>query len=225
MNKKIIILISFLLALNFTASAQAENSTKNSSDTTKESFADKLADTFILKSAMTIEYQGMGTKGDGQNGQFKNRSFWNQLKNFDDIALGANFRVHKYLGFNLNWSKNTMKNGGLNGYSLADKASLNLQNINATSVLYFPIIGDQWMEGFAEIGVSDVKSELKFIETNGQQIKQSSHETALLYGAGIQFMPYYSDIAFRFGFQKYQTNLGLVGATITTFRGGVVIPF
>jgi hypothetical protein len=38
-------------------------------------------------------------------------------------------------------------------------------------------------------------------------------------------MPYDFDIAFRFGFQKYQTNLGSLNADITTFRGGAVMPF
>ena len=217
MNKKIITLLSFLLALNFTSVAKAEN--------IAEDLTDKIADTFMLKSAFTVEYQGLGVKGYGQNDQFKRDSIGHQIKNFDDIALGLNFRVHKYLGFNLNWAKSGAQNNGLNGFEISKKASLNLENINATSVLYFPIVGDNWLEGFAEIGVSDVNSQIKFAQTSGESVKEQYHETALLYGAGIQFMPYSSDIAFRFGFQKYQTHLGLVGAKILAFRGGIVVPF
>jgi hypothetical protein len=179
----------------------------------------------MLRSAITAEYQGMDINGGGQNDDFENRLFEQQLKNFDNIAIGLNFRVHKYLGFNLNWSKNTLKNNGLSGFSIINKASLNVENLNVTSLLYFPIIGDHWLEGFAEIGVSDVNSKMKFTETSGAVTAQKSHETALLYGAGIQFMPYDLDIAFRLGFQKYQTELGLANARITTFRGGVIVPF
>lgn len=213
MSKKIITLLSFLLAINFSANARAEN------------VAENLADSFMFKPAITLEYQGMDLNGRGQNDQFKHRLFEQQLKNFDNIVLGLNLRVHKYLGFNLNWSKNTLKNTGLNGFSISDKASINLQNINATSLLYFPIVDNQRLEGFAEIGVSDVNSEIKFTQTSGENTRAKSHETALLYGAGIQFKPFDSNIVFRLGFQKYRTDLGFVNARITTFRGGVVIPF
>ena len=212
MIRKIITLLSFLLALNLNQFAKAENSSE-------------ILDGFMLKPAITAEYQGMDIDANGQNNHFEHRLFEQQLKNFDNIVVGLNFRVHKYLGFNLNWSKNTLKNDGLNGFSIINKASLNAENINATSLLYFPIVGDHWLEGFGEIGVSDVNSTLKFTEVGGTPTAHKSHETTLLYGAGIQFMPYDFDIAFRFGFQKYQTNLGLANARITTFRGGVVIPF
>ncbi|MES2676769.1 MAG: hypothetical protein V4612_00445 [Pseudomonadota bacterium] len=213
MNKKIIILLAFLLAINFSAQSRAENLT------------DQLSDSFMLKTAFTAEYQGMGIDGNGQNDQFKRQSFGHQLKNFNDIALGFNFRVHKYLGFNLNWSKGGLQNHGVNGFEITKKASLDIENINATSLIYFPIVGDHWLEGFAEIGIADVNSQIKFMQTNGEEIRHKAHETALLYGAGIQFMPYDLDMAFRFGFQKYETHLGFVNAKITTFRGGVVIPF
>jgi opacity protein-like surface antigen len=214
--RKIITLLSFLLALNLGQFAQAENATENFSDT---------LDGFMFKPAITIEYQGMDIDGDQQNSHFKNRHFEQQLKNFDNIAVGLNFRVHKYLGFNLNWSQNTLKNEALNGFSISNKASLNIDNINATSLLYFPIIGDNWLEGFAEIGVADINSEIKFSESGNSPTAKKSHETAFLYGAGIQFMPYDLDIAFRLGFQRYQASLGLVDAQINTFRGGVIIPF
>ncbi len=218
--KKIITFLSFLLALNLGQFVNA----KNIAESSTTNFSDIL-DGFMLKPAITAEYQGMDVNGRGQNNHFEHRLFEHQLKNFDNIALGLNFRVHKYLGFNLNWAKNILKNDGLNGFSISNKASLNIQNINITSLLYFPIIGDNWLDGFVEIGVSDVNSQIKFTQTSGAQTAEKSHETALLYGAGIQFMPYDLDIAFRFGFQKYQTNLGLANARITTFRGGVVIPF
>ena len=222
--RKIITLLSFLLALNFSSNARAEILSENSSTSASEKLSE-FADNFMLKSAFTAEYQGANINSSGQNNQFKTERLGHQLKNFENIALGLNFRVHKYLGFNLNWSKSGLENNGLSGVSLSKKASLNIQNINATSLLYFPIVGDHWLDGFAEIGVSDVHGQLKFLETNGNQSEQNSHETAVLYGAGIQFMPYDLNIAFRFGFQKYLTNLGLLNAHITTFRGGVVIPF
>ncbi len=212
MTKKIITLLSFLLALNLGGLA---NAAQNSS----------LLDGFMFKPAITLEYQGMDINASSQNNHFKSRHVEQQLKNFDNIALGLNFRVHKYLGFNLNWSKNLLKNDALDFAILSDTASLKIQNMNATTVLYFPIVGDNWLEGFAEVGVSDLKSTLRFTEVSAAKTAQQSHETALLYGAGIQFMPYDFDIAFRFGFQKYQTNLGSLNADITAFRGGAVMPF
>ncbi|MCE3255835.1 MAG: hypothetical protein K0R25_1329 [Rickettsiaceae bacterium] len=203
--KKIITLLSFLLALNLN-SARAE-----------------ITDSFMLKSALTVEYQGTDLNSNGQNDEFKRNSVSNQLKNFENIVLGLNLRVHKYLGFNLNWMRTGFENKALNGFGVGE-ASLKLQNFNATSLLYFPIIGDHWLEGFAELGIADINSRTRFTQI-GSRFEQKSHETALLYGAGIQFMPYDSDIAFRFGFQKYQTDLGIVKAKMAAFRGGVVIPF
>jgi hypothetical protein len=222
--QKIITLLSFLLALNLGQFAKAENQADNKVENNNQNFSDIL-DGFVFKPAISIEYQGMDIDGGSQNSHFENRHFEQQLKNLDNIALGLNFRVHKYLGFNLNWSQNTLKNENLNGFLIANKASLNIQNINATTLLYLPILKDNWLEGFAEIGVADVNSALKFTEVGGALTEHTSHETALLYGGGIQFMPYDLDIAFRLGFQRYETNLGLVNAKINTFRGGVIIPF
>lgn len=206
-RQKIIVVLVFLVALNFSQLALAN-----------------IADGLIFKPAFTVEYQGMGIDGSGQNGRFKSRSFGNQLKNFNNIALGMNFRVHQYLGFNINWAKNDLDNSGLSGYDLDKKAHLSIKNTNISSLVYFPIIGDSWLEGFGEVGVSNVNSNLKFLQVDGTLINQSKHENVLLYGAGIQFMPYDMDVAFRLGFQKYNTNLWL-NTKMTTFRGGVVVPF
>ncbi len=214
MTRKIITLLSFLLALNLNQFSHAESIAKNVAGHNSE-----ILDGFVLKPAMTFEYQGV------QVDNFSENSFGHQLKNFDNIVLGLNFRVHKYLGFNFNWAKSSLESNSFDNAVLSEKQALNLQNFNATSVLYFPLIGDHWLEGFAEIGVSDVQSELKLVDLSGVGTKQKSHETAPLYGLGIQFMPYDYDIAFRFGVQKIQTNLGLANSSITTFRGGVIIPF
>ncbi len=213
--RKIITILSFLLALNLGQFAAAENRVENSD----------ILDGFMFKPAITFEYQGMDIDGSSSNDHFEDRHFEQQLKNFDNLAVGLNFRVHRYLGFNLNWSQNTFKNEGLNGFLIRNKASLKIENINATSLWYFPIVGDNWLEGFVEIGVSDINSQLKFSEINGTVNTKQSHETALLYGGGIQFAPYDFDIAFRLSFQRYESNLGLVDAKINTFRGGVIIPF
>jgi opacity protein-like surface antigen len=217
--RKIITLLSFLLALNLGQFAKAGNVVENTVENSD------IFDGFMLKSAITLEYQGMDIDGSTPNNHFENRHFEQQLKNFDNIVIGLNFRVHKYLGFNLNWAQNTLKNDSLKGFTIANNASLNIENINATSLLYFPIIGDNWLEGFAEIGVADVNSRVKFLETSGAINSKKSHETALLYGGGIQFAPYDFDIAFRLSFQRYEANLGLVDSKINTFRGGVIIPF
>lgn len=207
-SRKIISLLAFLSALAWN----------------QNSYAD-IADGFIFQPAMTVELQGINTSGSGRNDKFTYAPIKEQIKNFDDIALGLNFRVHQYLGFNINWAKAGLQNNGLNGYNVNNKANLNIENFNASSLIYFPIIGDHWLEGFAEIGIADVHTRVRFTTTDGGDYNTKSRQNVLLYGGGIQLAPYDSGIAFRFGIQQYQTRMGTLDLKMTTYRGGVVLPF
>ena len=114
-----------------------------------------------------------------------------------------------------------MENDALNGYVLDRKAELSVENVNFSSLFYYPIIGDSLLEGFIELGVSDINSDLKFI-SNGVITRQIDHETAPLYGFGFNFAPYDGNTIFRLSVQKYNTDLSELHSDIVIYRGGIV---
>lgn len=181
-------------------------------------------ESFIFKPAITLEYQFPKITSGKDNGDFKNESAWDQIKGINNIVLGFNFRIHKYLGINANWSQFDMENSAIDGYSVASKANLKTTNYNISSLLYLPIIGDNLLEGFVEIGASDMGNKLKLNTTDGNAIIDKSHETALLYGIGIQFAPYDLDTVFRLSVQKYNSNYlsSKFGSDLYTYRAGIV---
>ena len=191
-------------------------------ESAKASFSD-IEDGFLLKTAATLEYQVPNIVGNGENSQFKNETIWSQIKGLNNIVIGAHFRTHKYLGFNINWSKFMMKNDNLNDFgTLSTKPSLSIQNINFSSLWYIPLIGDHLLESFIELGLSDIQSQFKYASDTQGFVSIKEHDTVPLYGLGLQFAPYDSETVFRISIQKYNTKLSPLNVNITSWRAGVV---
>jgi hypothetical protein len=181
------------------------------------------SDGFLLKSAITLDVQFPHIAGNSQNSQFKNDGVWSQIKGFENIAVGAHLRVHKYLGFNLNWAHFTQTSSSLEDITdLNKKANLSLQTINLSSLIFVPLIGDNLLEGFIELGVSNVQSKLKYSSSSTGFVSLTGHETVPLYGVGIQFAPYERDTVFRLSVQKYNTKLAPLNSDLVIWRAGVV---
>lgn len=177
-----------------------------------------LTDGLIFKPALTLEYQ-VPKLDSNNNGQFKNRLIEQQLKNFDNLVLGLNFRLHKYWGLNANLSKFTLENESATNYQSAP--SLNLKMSNLSSVFYFPVINDGLLEAFAEIGASDLNSKLSFTNNSVNHIIKN-HEIAPFCGAGVAINPYDLDLTFRLGAQFYNTKLGNLQNNLIIWRFGIV---
>lgn len=187
-----------------------------------ESAAASISDNLIFKPALTVEYQIPTANSKNENDQFKNRLIEQQLKNFDNIVVGFNFRLHKYWGINANWSKFTLETPALGGYQLVNKASLNLKIADFTSVFYLPLVGDGWLEAFTEIGVTDINSRLSFNTASGTQYVNKVHETVPLYGVGLAVSPYDMDLVLRLGLQFYDSKLGSLHGNLIIWRTGIV---
>lgn len=184
---------------------------------------------FFFKPAISIEYSAPDISGNGVNGNFKtSQGFFEQMKDFQNLALGFNFRVHKYLGFNTNWSKTEMDNAVLSGVgALSRKAVLQVENYNFSTLFYIPTIKDSKktvLELFAELGASDIRTKLSYIDTIGNPFSGKSHQTKLFYGAGFQMNLTDKD-SLRFSFQKYDGKLSLVDSNFTTVRIGYLRTF
>ena len=177
---------------------------------------------FIFKPAFTLELQRPEIMADDQDDQFRNGIFEKQLANAENVVFGLNLRLHKYFGINGNWSKFTMKNdNGLTSFAIDNKAELEINNFNLSSLFYFPLIGDGLLEAFAEFGVSDINSNLEFSTSSTPQ-SHKSHQSAFLYGGGIQFAPYESSLAFRATVLKHNADIPLINASLITYRIGLV---
>lgn len=186
----------------------------------------KLTDGFLLKPGLTLEYQAPNINAKALNDHFETEPFEKQLKSIDNIVLGLNFRVHKYLGFNANWSQFALENQYANGHGLLlQKSDLAVENINFSSLFYFPIIGDDVLDGFIEAGFSDVNYDFRMVDATGAVYSFKDHETAPLYGAGVEWTPYNKDLAFRLSVQRYTTKLTPINGDIVTWRGGLVKSF
>ena len=180
-----------------------------------------ILESFIFEPAFTIEFQVPEIMASGQNDKFENKLPEQQLGDVENIVLGLNLRLHRYFGLNGNWTKFTMKNETLEGYSLDNKANLEITSYNMSSLFYLPLIGDSLLEGFLEVGVSDINSNLKF-SANGTATSNKSHETAFLYGGGIQFAPYDSSFAFRISVLKQNSDIPIVNGSIINYRVGMI---
>jgi opacity protein-like surface antigen len=180
-------------------------------------------DGFLFKPGFSIELQIPSIQANGLNGGFANKPAEKQLVSLENIALGLNLRLHRYFGLNVNWSQFTMNNSSINGFTLDPnkKAELGIKNTNFTSVFYLPLIGDT-LDAFIELGASDVNYEFDYTENSGVKTSFKDHETAFLYGAGFEFAPYDSNMAFRLSAQKYLTKLSPVNGDILAFRFGLI---
>ena len=179
-----------------------------------------LVDTFI-----TVELSKSVLSHKSINSDFKNQNDYVEgLKQFDDIAFGGHLRFARYFGVNLNWSKTSLKNDSLNGIqSIEDKAKYKSDQINATALIFLPILTKR-AELFVESGIVDIGSKLNYTPNGGAKIEKKSHQTMFLYGIGAQISPLGGDYI-RLSAQRYLGKIGLLDTEYTTFRIGYLKSF
>lgn len=186
---------------------------------------EKKENNFFLQSFATIEYSAPSISNAGDNRNFKTNVFEKQIKDFENIAVGFNFRVHKNLGFNVNWQQTDLHNGSLQGYAISQKARFKTHHTNFSALFYAPKMSDI-LEFFVEAGLADMHNKLTFVDSNGVGHGRKSHETVGLYGAGFQLTPFTkSKDAIRFSVQRYTPSLGLIHSDYTTVRVGYMKAF
>ncbi len=214
--------ISRFVAVAFCMSALLSNATalaatKNAHVATKN---------FFFKPALTIEYSAPRLSAGGDNAEFKTNNLANQLKGFENIALGFHVRVHKYLGFNVNWSQTDLNNDKLQGESISQKARLNLDYYNFSALFFAPIKSSAKIEFFGEVGVSDIRNRLSYVDSTGGFFVDKDHETRAFFGAGFQMAPFAkSDDMIRFSALRYLGEIDIISSNLTMVRLGYVKTF
>lgn len=187
-------------------------------------FSANAKEKFFFQPLISIEYSAPQISGGGVNTRFENsKGFFEQMKDFENLALGANFRVHKNLGFNLNWSQTSLDNPALQGVSLSQKANLRIDNYNLSALGYYPIVKDN-LDIFVEGGVSRIYSKLGYIDGNGNFFSDKENRSKSFYGVGFQAQFSKTDFL-RFSVQKYSGNLGSLEAKFSTIRIGYLKAF
>ncbi len=182
------------------------------------------AQDFFLKTFATIEYSAPVVSG-SKNRDLKTNIFEKQIKDFENIAVGFNFRVHKNLGFNLNWQQSDLNSNSLRDVSISQKAHFKTNHTNFSALFYTPKVSEI-IEFFFEAGVADMNTKIAYVDANGASYSNKSHQTMGLFGAGFQLTPFKkSDDAIRFSMQKYSPNLGLINSNYTTVRLGYMKAF
>lgn len=187
------------------------------------SFA-KTADGFFFRPSISIEYSAPSLSNSGSK-NFHSNNLGKQISGFENIALGGNFRVHKFLGFNANWVQGALSDNSLQnvGY-LNNKARFKFDQYNFSALAYLPV--NEFVEFFAEAGVSDIHSRLNYLQNSGVVANQKSHQTKTIYGLGFQFKPCEkSEDVIRVSFQKYSGKLELLDANYATVRIGYLKAF
>ncbi len=179
---------------------------------------------FFFKPFISIEYSAPALSS-GVNKNFKSNNFGKQISGFENIALGGNFRLHKFLGFNANWFQGSLNDNSLQdvGY-LNNKARFKFDQYNFSALAYLP--ANDFFEFFAEAGVADIHSRLNYVKNDSTAIKNKAHETKAILGAGFQFKPCKkSDDMIRLSFQKYSGKLALLDTNYSTVRIGYLKAF
>lgn len=184
----------------------------------------KAADEFFFQPAVTIEYSAPALSN-GVSKKFTSNNFSKQLNGFENIAIGANVRVHKFLGFNANWFQGALHGHETQGTGyLHNQARYKFDQVNLSTLLYFPLMRE--VELFAEAGVADINAKFNYIANNGTVVHQTSHKLKNFYGLGFQFkLCKDSQDAIRLSYQKYSGKLALLDANYATVRIGYVKAF
>lgn len=179
-----------------------------------------LADSFI-----TIELSKSVLSHKSMNAKFENRNdFFENIRQFEDLALGGHLRFGKYFGVNVNWAQTSLQNNSLYGVgNLNQKAKFKSDQINTTALIFLPIIPKR-AELFIEGGSVDIGSKLNYTTTGGIDIERKSHQTMGLYGLGAQISLFGSDFI-RLSAQRYAGRIGLLETNYTTFRLGYLKSF
>lgn len=175
---------------------------------------------FFFKPSLSIEYHAPRISESGVNSRFKaSGTFFHQVGDLQNIAIGGNFRVHKYLGFNANWVQSDLTNSELQGQgSLSNRAQFRFDQYNLSALFYIPVI-ENFFEIFAEGGLADMRSQLTY-----NSVKNTSHETVGLYGAGFQIILNEKD-ALRLSWQRYAGRIGLINSEYSAMRIGYLRAF
>jgi hypothetical protein len=139
--------------------------------------------------------------------------------------LGGNFRVHKFLGFNANWSQTALNNGALQHVgALPQQARFKMDQYNFSALAYLP--ANEMLEFFAEAGFSDMGSRLGYVSSGGAITNSKAREIKEFFGAGLQFKPCEkSEDAVRLSFQKYSGKLALLDSNYAVVRIGYLKSF
>lgn len=179
-------------------------------------------DNFYFKPALTIEYQAPHISGGGANSNLKTNNFGKQITNFENIAIGGFVKFSPRIGVNLNWVKTNLHNSELKGVALSQVARFNIEHINLSGVYLVEVI-DNFAEFFGEAGVSSMKSNLKYVDSNLNSVKKTNNELMPFIGAGFQIKPFKSPSnALRFSVQRYCCKIDLIDSPYTTVRVGFV---
>lgn len=214
-NSKFKIFLVFLL--NFLVITSTIHAKENG-DADDKKISNK--NNFYIKPAFSIEYNAPRVSGAGNNKRFATTEhIFKQVYNFENIAIGAHIRFHDNFGLNANWVQTSLDSTVLKDVQpLAKKALYKIDHYNFSLLTYLPIVKN-FFELFAETGVSDMRSDLNYFNSKGENIRRNIHETRFFYGAGMQ-ISINSTTTFRFSAQRYAGSVGLIDSNYTTVRVG-----
>lgn len=189
----------------------------------------KAFDSLVIEPSFSIEYAGVEFGGNGDSSDFENKSLEKQIGDFENIALGLHLRVHKYIGVNINWSQYDADNpAGLSGISTSSsiKPELRLDYTNYSMLFFLPFVEDSKLEGFLELGVSDMYENLSYVDGGGNFVNIEDHQSNPLVGIGLNYLPFDDSYnALRFSFHRYVNKLNTTGADMYGFRVGYLLAF
>lgn len=181
---------------------------------------------FFFKPYVSLEYSAPVISGGGPNVDFHtSHNLFSQIRDIENIAIGGNFRVHRYLGFNANWQQTELKNDRVQHVvaGLSRMAFFSMDQYNLSALFYAPVVTN-FFEIFAEGGVSDMTSRINYTRADGSLFQNKAHETMGIYGAGFQLS--FSEGTFlRMSLQKYSGKLALLDSHYSTVRIGYLQAF
>lgn len=181
---------------------------------------------FFFKPSLSIEYNAPRISGSGVNSNFKvSGALFHQVSDLQNVSIGGNFRIHKYLGFNANWVQSDLVNSELQGVTgdLSERAQFRFDQYNLSALFYVPAVANLF-EVFAEGGVADIRSRLTYSTTPNNPVNETSHEIVGFYGAGFQIL-LNEENAFRLSWQRYMGRIGLINSNYSTMRVGYLMAF
>jgi hypothetical protein len=188
-----------------------------------KSFAE-IADQFFFKPYFSLEYQIPKISG-GASSQYKNNNYFEQLTHLENIVLGTNFRIHKFIGLNFNIAQINTGSTALHGIQLSKKADFAMRQYNFSVLGYMPISRD-FIDLFAELGLARTENKFSYAKGDGSFISKSEQKDLIFYGVGLQITPFEnSDNALRISFQKYHQKLPLIDAKYKLIRFGYLFEF
>ena len=180
-------------------------------------------DGFFFRPSLSIEYSAPSISNSVSK-NFKSNNFGKQISGLENIALGGNFRVHKFLGFNANWYQGALSGHNVSAGYLNTAGRFKFDQYNFSGLVYAPV--NDVFELFAEAGAADINSKFNYIQNDGSIKSSQAHQTKGFYGFGIQMKPCpNSEDVIRLSFQKYSGKLALLDANYSTVRIGYLKAF